>query len=137
MSSILLTIFYKTYSSPSCRTRKHAPCRVLRLLFPTPRTTSPSLQPNTMACLQGHAIVLGCLPSPPTRKMCPIGHIFHVGLPSHPTPAAQYEKRVQLGTFSLLDCLRFQRDEGATALSPFIFIFFDMSSGYCLLDAVF
>jgi len=94
-------VFYKTYSSPSCRTQKHAPCRILCLLFPT---TSPSLQPNTMACLRGHAIVLGCLPSPPTRKMCPIGHVFHVGLPSHPTPAVEYEKHVQSGTFFMLDC---------------------------------
>ena len=49
--------------------------------------------------------------------------------PFHPTPATQYEKRVQSDTFFLLNCLCFQRNEAATAsLSPF-FVSFQCSEG--------
>jgi len=97
--------------------------------------------------------MLGCLPTPPQQpnmKNTSNRARFSCWVASHPTPATQYEKCIQSGTFSLLDCLRFQHDDGATALSPFILFFltwrvataflmpfFRHNKGDCLLVAVF
>ena len=83
------------------------------------------------------------------EKMCPIGHIFHVGLPSYSTPAVQYEKHIQSGMFSLLDCLCFDTMRGPLFYLHFIFFvtrqvatasltpFSQHNEGDCLLVAIF
>ena len=119
---------FSAFSSPP-HAQLHHPCSPTQWLayegMPLCWVVSLALQHEK--CVQsGTFFMLGCLPTQPQQpnmKNASNRARFSCWVASHPTPATQYEKRLQSGTFSLLDCLRFRRDEGATALSPFILFF--------------